>query len=468
MKLAGLYALLFCLSTAILGVVSTAVMDASLRRQIDRRITADMESFTTSYAEGGRDALTASVKARMAQPHGLHYRLETGDGKLLAGGLAATGHGPGWFDFGVAERDAGSDTTDNFRGVAVAFGGDLLTIAEDTDAIEDGYAALISAFAAAGLLTTIFALAGGLWLSRLFLQRLGELSATAQAITEGALARRMPVTGSNDEFDALSKALNRMLDRNAALLDAQRQVATGIAHDIRTPLTRLRQTLEAPADGDFAAARSSALEEADNLLSVFSALLRIAECEEGAPATPFGDVDLAEVARAIGEAYAADFEDRGKSLTVAAPGPVIVRGDRGLLVQLLSNLVENALVHTPAGTPAKIVASLQDGAATLRVSDRGQGIPASELHLVFDRFYRTEQSRHLPGNGLGLSLVRSIAGFHGARVVVRNADPGLSVILSWPNDNGPANRPPGHDAIDGSFDASAYRSTLARSAAPSR
>jgi signal transduction histidine kinase len=425
-KLAAAYAVLFGLSVIALGAATAFLVDASLRRQIDQRISAEMDDLLKIDADGGTAALVSALAARAGEERGLSYRLETRDRAFIAGALPPAGHGPGWFDFSMEEEDGQREAADSFRGfAAAAAGGNILTVAEDTDEIENTENTLFGVFAAAALCAAALAVAGGLWLSRLYLGKLDAFADTAEAITGGALDRRMPLAEAGDEFDRLSASLNRMLDRNAALLESQRRIASDIAHDIRTPLTRLRQKLEAAKDHD-------ALEDADGLLATLDAVLRIAEIEEGARKANFADVDLAQIARKIEEAYAAPFEEQGKSLSVAGDPSVAARGDPDLLAQLLSNLAENALVHTPAGTSAVIEARNAGGGPILSVRDDGPGVPEAERGPIFRRFHRRDASRATPGNGLGLSLVRAIADLHGADLTASDARPGLKIMLKWP------------------------------------
>lgn len=305
-------------------------------------------------------------------------------------------------------------------------GGNLLTIAEDTDEIENIRAVLASVFSLAALCASLLAILGGLWLGRFYTRRLDQLANTAEAITDGAFSRRMPLTQSHDEFDRLSSSLNRMLDRNAALLESQRQITNDIAHDIRTPLTRLRQKLEAGT-------LDTAIEEADGLLGTLTSMLRIAEIEEGARTASFTAIDLAQIAGKIEEAFATSFEEQGKHLATRTDGEALVQGDPQLLIQLLSNLVDNALVHTPHGTHVLVEVRKTAHETSLAVVDSGPGVPEADMQRIFQRFYRLDRSRNTPGNGLGLSLVSAIANLHGAKLSVANMHPGLKIVLSWHN-----------------------------------
>ena len=296
--------------------------------------------------------------------------------------------------------------------------------------------AIVRAFAWAFAGVLVLGVTGGLLLSRDAHRRLTEISATAEAIIDGDLARRVPVGRSDDDLSRLAGTLNRMLDRIQSLMDSLKQVSNDIAHDLRTPLTRLRQRLEAGLVGPHAPARGLAIEAAlgdlDAILETFAALLRIAQIESGARRAGFDRVDLSEISRMVVEAFAPSAEDEGRTLVIQQDIPVPIDGDRELLVQLVANLVENALRHTPAGTRIEVSARRDGNDAVISVCDDGPGVPDESLARISDRFYRLEQSRSTPGDGLGLALVAAIAKLHDAATVFRNAAPGLIAEVRFP------------------------------------
>jgi signal transduction histidine kinase len=275
--------------------------------------------------------------------------------------------------------------------------------------------------------------AGGFALSGDVRRRLAAISGTAEAIIDGDLARRVPVRGADDELDRLALTFNRMLDRISALMESLKQVSNDIAHDLRTPLTRLRQKLEAglaaPQERD--AALESALTDLDSILDTFAALLRIAQIESGARRAAFRPCDLAALAQTVTDAFAPSAEDAHQSLKLAVEAPAVVDGYAELLTQMLVNLVENALRH--AGENAAIAVRVGwRGGPTLSVIDDGPGVPEAERERLFDRFYRLERSRSTPGSGLGLALVAAVAKLHGAAVSLEAAGPGLEARVSFP------------------------------------
>jgi signal transduction histidine kinase len=298
-------------------------------------------------------------------------------------------------------------------GLYVFSGSDLYRAALARDEI---VRVLIWIFAAALVLS---ALAGSL-VSRHFLTRTDMIAQTCGAIMDGDLKTRIPVRGTQDELDRLSQTINAMLDRIAALMENVRQVTNDIAHDLRTPVTHLRHRLErargqaAPADYD--KALEAAILASDDILALFAALLRIAQIEGGARRAGFAPVDLADLLRQLRDMLGPVADDTGHELVLAAPDSAVVRGDRELLVQLFSNLIENAIVHTPKGTRIEIALQMENGDALVSVRDNGPGVPSEEHEKLFRRFYRQEASRTRPGYGLGLSLAAAITELHGGSI----------------------------------------------------
>jgi signal transduction histidine kinase len=252
----------------------------------------------------------------------------------------------------------------------------------------------------------------------------------------------VPVRGTGDDLDRLAGTLNRMLDRIGALMESLHQVSSDVAHDLRTPLSRLYQGLEharthAHSAREYETAVDAALREAEGLLDTFSALLRIAQVEGASPRAEFGRVDLSAVAESIADAYRPDAEEAGHILTASVAPGVAVHGDQELLTQAAANLVENALRHTPPSTRITVRLSADpEAGACLSVEDDGPGVDGEDLPRLVHRFYRGERSRTTPGNGLGLSLVAAVADLHGATLRLRNAGPGLWVSLTFPAGQG--------------------------------
>jgi len=291
-------------------------------------------------------------------------------------------------------------------------------------------------------ITAALALGVGLLMSSRITRRIEAINQTSREIMEGDLSRRVPTTGSGDDFDHLAENLNRMLERIEELMAVVHQVSDNIAHDLRTPLTRLRTRLELArgshpeqAPGEVGQEIDRAIEDAEELLVTFSALLRIARLESGSSRGAFADLDLAGLVQDIVELYEPVATEQGQMLNREGQGsvPVLIRGDRDLLFQALTNLVDNAIKHTPKGSEIRLSTARCEGGAKVSVTDTGPGIPADLREKVFQRFYRTDASRSTPGSGLGLSLVRAVTDLHDARIELADNAPGLRVTIFFAN-----------------------------------
>ena len=265
--------------------------------------------------------------------------------------------------------------------------------------------------------------------------RLEQINRISQDIRHGDLTRRMPKSRGNDEFDRLATNLNEMLDQIQSLMDGVRSVSDAIAHDLRTPLTRLRGRLERlqnASQDDRSSMIHGSIEEADRMIATFNALLRIAEIEAGNRRTGIQTVDMEAVLQDITDLYEPLAAEKKLNLMFRSSSHASVRGDRNLLFQAISNLVDNAIKYVPEG--GSIELSLEDGpeGPRLSVSDSGPGIPQEEKKRVFERFYRLSKHRDLIGNGLGLSLVDAVARFHQTKVLLENNHPGLRVVWDLP------------------------------------
>jgi signal transduction histidine kinase len=291
------------------------------------------------------------------------------------------------------------------------------------------------------LLTLAFAAAGGTIVSWAFVQRIDAFSRTAEAIIEGNIARRIPLNGSGDDLDRLAATLNRMLDRIGVLMDALRHVSTDIAHDLRTPLGHLRQTLDdayerARDPAECREAIKLAIDKADTILETFAAILRIAQIESGSRRAGFRRIDLSAVVLNVAQSFAPTAEEQSRVLNTNIEPDLQIFGDRELITQLGANLIDNAIRHTPKGSLIHVTLSAQDDHAILEVADNGVGVPVDERGRIFSRFYRGEASRTTSGNGLGLNLVSAVAGLHRAAISARDNKPGLIVRVEFPrNEN---------------------------------
>jgi signal transduction histidine kinase len=439
-RLSALYALLFGACMLVLGAAALWSTRAALKEQLAHRIEAEMTLLEQEFRQSGIDGLLAAVEQRTRVKGNLDYFVADPAGKRLAGDLSVISDQTGWIGYPAAAAGGnkpGKETEAALvlvkeldRGFRLGVGEDLGDAAE----VEDLFFGILAAVLG---IVLVVGIGGGLMLSAAFLSRIDMITRTADAIIAGDLSRRIERTGSGDDFDHLSTTLNVMLDRIAGLMDNLRQVSSDIAHDLRTPLSRLRQDLEAAQERELTAAElksvlKSAVAETDVLLETFSSLLRIAQIEAGARRSAFQPVDLSQVMRTVTEAYAPAVEESGRLLRTDFAEGVTVSGDRGLLSQLFANLVENALHHTPPGTTISLRLSRDAAGAIAEIADTGSGIPADERAKVFRRFYRLERSRTTPGSGLGLSMVAAIVELHHAVIELLDNEPGLRVAVRFP------------------------------------
>ena len=279
---------------------------------------------------------------------------------------------------------------------------------------------------------------GGVLIARRGQRRIAAVHEAVGRIMQGQLRERLPVRGASDELDKVAAAVNGMLDRIEQLVEEIRGVGDSIAHDLRTPLTRVRTRLERSRDEaqtreEFQAAADRAITSVDQALAVVSAVLRIGEIEHGRRRAAFGPVDLAGVLRDAAELYEPVADEKGVALRLRLPpggGPVPgceVLGDRDLLLEAVGNLVDNAIKFTPAGTAVTLALRGGPDGTRMSVVDQGPGIPPAERERVLQRFYRTEKSRTVEGSGLGLSLVAAVVALHGFRLRIGAAETGGGV-----------------------------------------
>jgi len=284
--------------------------------------------------------------------------------------------------------------------------------------------------------TFLLVIPGSVLLGRYALRRINAVGSTAGDIMQGDLSQRIPITTRDDEFDQLALKLNAMLERIERLMTGMRQVTDNIAHDLRSPLNRLRSRLEvtlleARDPDEYQAVLAQAVSDVDELLKTFNALLSIAQAEAGIQRDQWLPVDLAALVENLVELYEASAESRGIQLDYSLSGPLSIQGDRQLLAQAVSNLLDNAIKYTPAGGHIALTLGQEQGTTVLSVADSGPGIPAAQRDKVLERFVRLDSARSTLGNGLGLSLVKAVASLHGARLLLDDNCPGLKVSLCF-------------------------------------
>jgi signal transduction histidine kinase len=433
------------------GIVLTVIawqVVSVVDREIARTIDAESQGLIDAFDNAGIRRLEAVIEARKREPGSSLYLLTNPIGEPLAGNVeqipAEVLLHPGFLP--IIYRGSGS--SDRGRqalvGVYILPGGFRLLIGHDLGDRARIGKVMVRALAISLVFFAVLGAVGALFVARRVLKRIDDMNTSAHGIMAGDLTRRLPVSGSGDELDRLAEGLNEMLGRISELMEGLQEVSDNIAHDLRTPLTRLRNHAEAALafGGDAATYRQAlekTIEESDQLIRIFNALLLIARAEAGGDLGPLQPFDVGEAARSVADLYEPIAEEEGVELTIRAEDGLKVCGNRELIGQAIANLVDNALKY---GAPQKgigdakpdvgITARRAGRSIVLTVADRGPGIAPADRARVLDRFVRLEGSRSRPGSGLGLSLAAAVARMHGGTVDLEDNQPGLRVRLTLP------------------------------------
>ena len=446
-RLAFGYTALCALAVLVTGLGVYYAASALLRQDFDRAIVQEMASLEREYGEGGRpDLIDALTRHTGRTGNGFRYALFDPAGQPVLRQATLPRASPGW---GETQRE-GSDPPWHARLLTVRLsGGETLIVAADTRDLDRLRDRLFGLLAAGFVLILGLGAAGTLLFGRHLRRRLEAISSTAEVIMAGDLTHRISVGPSGDEFDRAGESLNLMLDRIAQLVENLRQVSSDVAHDLRTPLQRLRGAVELGLNGpQQITALRCALEKAqvqsEAALALFEAVLRICEVEAGGARQRFEPIELGQLAASMCEMYGPALEDGGRTVLCANGDPVMVRGDCELLVQLVTNLLDNAALHTPPGTTVTVSTRADAAGAELVVADTGPGVPEADRDRIVRRFVRLNHGRTTKGHGLGLNLVTAIAAAHGGRIAVEDNKPGLRVTLSLPLAQAGG---PGRDAV---------------------
>lgn len=424
----------YALALLVLGVAVFFATHTAFSRQLDGNIEQTANALRGEYRDDGIRGVTEAVsQLHNPGPISLGTALFAPDGRRIAGNLKTDMPAPGWQQIVFADPLEGPDPAR--AKITLLPGGYRLVVAADLESLEAIDRTILTMFAAATGALLLLGIVGALLLAAYLRRRLGGIEVTAAAIIAGDLRQRAHVGEAGDEFDRVAASLNAMLDRIAGLIANLRQVTGDLAHDLRTPLSRLRNNLETmrmdPACRTNPVSLEEAVDQADDLLVLFEAILRISELEEGRLRKAFRPVDLSRLVSELGEAHIPLAEDLHHTLHVSTDAELWVQGDRELIAQAAINLIENALRHTPPGAMVELTAFAQTDQVVVRVKDNGPGIPAHEHERVVQRFVRLEASRSTAGHGLGLSLVRAIADMHGGTLALGDADPGLVAELRF-------------------------------------
>lgn len=443
-RIAFIYVAIFAVSAAGLVAFTYWNTKRELDTQTDQTIDAEIIGLSEQYQRLGVGGLADVIMSRSARNGQGLYLLTDLQRHAIAGNL------DGWpqiifrpdsfVEFNYERRVGGVSTLRRARGRVFSLtGGFQLLVARDVHERHETVRLFSTTLPWSLVLLLVLGVVGGSFMSRNLIARLDSINETSREIMAGDLSRRVPVRLAGDEFDILATNLNRMLDRIERLMRGMREVTDSVAHDLRTPLNRLRNRIDAalrrlpPESAEYAEIESAAV-EIDQLIATFNALLLIAEAEAGMAREAMAQIDLRDVVEGITELYGPLAEEKGVGFDVAPSGEAMIAGNKRLIAQALANLVDNAIKYTPEGGKIRVSIENTPGGVALIVADSGIGIPATDRARVLDRFVRLEASRHSPGTGLGLSLVVAVAKLHDARLDLADNNPGLRAILLFPHD----------------------------------
>ncbi|MDP3896114.1 MAG: ATP-binding protein [Mesorhizobium sp.] len=466
-RLSALYLLLFAVSALILVFYMTSLSARMLTAQTQATIEEEVQGLGIAYERGGLPLLVRFVAQRSRQPGANLYLIADPNGRILSGNVESLEPGvlevTGWTErpftykrYGEATRPVAAEGAPETNAapregphLAIAQvirlpNTMILLVGRDLGEPERFRLVVRRALTAALALMGVGALLIWFFVGRRALLRIDSVSEASRRIMGGDLSGRLPVTGAGDEFDRLSESLNTMLARIAALNDGLKQVSDNIAHDLKTPLTRLRNRAEAAlagrgSDADYREALEGTIAESDQLIRTFNAILMISRLEAGYSAEPTEQVDLAAILRDVVELYEPAAEEAGVKLTAGAVAETKIVGNRELIGQALSNIVDNAIKYSAGEADApEVTLSLErrGGEIRLAVADNGPGIPQEHRERATERFVRLEKSRSRPGSGLGLSLAKAVMKFHGGRLELTGREPGLGVEMVFPAGQG--------------------------------
>lgn len=444
------YVVLFTASAAALVGFAYWSTARALNAETDQSVEVEIAGLAEHYDREGLAGLSEAIIGRSIRSNLSLYLLTDSEQHPIAGNLDAwpqtvpVSNGFVEFDF-----QRGNDQQNHrARGRILELTGGLqLLVARDVHERDETERLFTTALPWSVGLMLVLGIVGGGLISRNLVSRLDSINRTSREIVAGDLSRRVPVTKAGDELDALAQDLNQMLDRNERLMRAMRDVTDSVAHDLRTPLNRLRNRLEGlllhvDSESREGLEIAAAVDDTDRLIATFNALLLIAEAEAGAVREAMTRVDIPHVIESVVELYEPLAEEKGLALEIAPGRTGAIRGNVRLISQALANLVDNAIKYTPPGGRVRIAAEDRPTGVALSVSDTGPGIPPEERGRVLERFVRLEASRNSPGTGLGLSLVAAVARMHQARLEFGDNAPGLKATLLFPADTQSAARKP--------------------------
>lgn len=432
------YTVLFGISLSILAVFFYWSTIGVVERETDRIVEEEVRVLSKVYRERGLDWLIKDLSLRVRLTRKMLYQFATSENRPLAGNLNAwpleKPNEAGWVEFTYVLPKTEVRVPARGR-ISTLPDGVLFLVARNIEEISQIRHVFNRSIQVVIGLTLIFAVLGGLYMSRRVLRRIAAFANAAGEIVNGRLDKRLQSRQTGDEFDVLAGHLNEMLDQIESLIGTVRHVSDNIAHDLRTPLTRLRNRIELAASSSPESVRAeleASVADADELLLTFASLLRIARIESGTYSPQLGSIDVAVIVSDAAELYQGVANERNVVIVNDADPHLLMDGDRNLIFQTISNLLDNAVKNSPTDGSVGMVATKEGNEARVQIYDSGPGIPEKEYERVLERFARLDQSRSLPGSGLGLSLVKAVIEVHGGRLKFYDNAPGLLVELHFP------------------------------------
>jgi signal transduction histidine kinase len=433
----GIYVAIFLVALIAVRAANYTVTHTALGKEVDRRLATEAVAIVGEGNETDQHAVIKRIEAAQIDHDtaDLYYMLVNADGQRIAGKLKLPRLPP----IGYSDFDEDAQVPDVAHGRALTRqlnNGATLVVVSDNDVL-DSFDRLLFRVQLIGLgITALIVIGGAIGITLAIGARMRAMQRTVDRVIAGDLRSRIPLDGSHSEFDQQAAAFNRMLDRIDDLMTNVKHAAKDVAHELKSPLSRLRGKVAAlsrhaagnPLEPDI----DEILEQVDQMIELFSSLLRLWEIEGGHRLERFADIDLRDLAREVGQTLEAVADDMGQELVIGVDGPVPTRGDINLLRQMIVNLIENAIRHTPSGTRISVEATVRDRRAMLIVRDNGPGIPAAQHDAVIRRFGRLEAENKPSGQGLGLTLVDAIARLHAGTLALEDEGPGLRAVVLLP------------------------------------
>lgn len=441
-RLALSYLGIFTVSAmALLALVSWST-SVFIEWQVQETVEAEATGLSEQYRARGIQGLADVIGNRATQDleRRAVYLLQAPDGSRLAGNLFGwpdeSSDESGWVRFSIERVGEGDFATQVLARTYILPNHYKLLVGRSMHDARRVKSAINRALGWGLALTVLLGIVGGYFTSRHMVTRVEAMSRTARRIVGGDMKSRMNLSGTGDEFDRLATSFNEMMDEIERLVEGIRTVTDNVAHDLRTPLNRLRSRIDVALLGESDATElrrvlEETVVEADNLLATFNALLTIGNAESGQRLHSFESLDPAQLVTDVAELYEPLAEEKGITLSCQTCEGLFIAGDRHLLFQTLANLVDNAVKYTPFGGKVSIAVERNAAGIEIEIADSGPGIPAADRHRVLDRFVRLDRTRTTPGNGLGLSLVKAVAHLHGARLELDDNNPGLIVRVRF-------------------------------------